>query len=254
MNTNPITDLSFWEDKHANLVHLLPPGGEKPSWLRQIAPYFPAKEPVTCFEVGAVPGPTLLYLAHKPGMKVTGLDFNPDILELEKRFHEEGVSGEFILADFLTWQPAGKYDFVYSNGFIEHFTDISYVVRKHWELVTSGGLMLISIPVLTPIQYLLRWLFYSADKWREIKETHNQQVTPKVLLNALQSLPGARLLKCGYTSEFHIWFNIKDRGIRRWLAPLYYGLKALDVTLRKCGLSSRWYSPEYFGLCQKGVT
>src|SRR3989339_566597 len=121
-SSNVLTDVNYWLKLQESVIDL-PACGTCPSWFKHVSNLLPSTPGYKCLEVGAVPGTTLLFLAKEFNYSCTGIDFSPRILELNVAFLKQGISARFIKDDFLKWESDDLFDFVYSNGFIEHFED-----------------------------------------------------------------------------------------------------------------------------------
>jgi SAM-dependent methyltransferase len=98
-------------------------------------------------EIGGFPGRYLAYLGSKYGLKPTCLDYNSETREIEDSFKVMGVVDYTIIQeDFFNYDPPVKYDYVISNGFIEHFENYDEVLDLHLKYLKPGGKMLIMIP------------------------------------------------------------------------------------------------------------
>jgi len=98
------------------------------------------KEGDTLIEIGGYPGRYLAYLASKYSVRPTCLDFNSDESRVKESFKEMGVEDyDIIQADFTKHKPAQQYDYVISNGFIEHFEDFDSIMDNHVPFVKPGG-------------------------------------------------------------------------------------------------------------------
>jgi SAM-dependent methyltransferase len=103
--------------------------------------------PKSILEIGAFPGRYLAYLSSRYGLQATGLDFNPDDKKFMRSMHAMGIeTANYICSDFLTHESHDKFDLVFSNGLIEHFTNFDEVLDKHCQYLKPGGAMLIMIP------------------------------------------------------------------------------------------------------------
>jgi len=101
----------------------------------------------TIIEIGGFPGRYLAYLSSKYGLTPTCLDYNSDTSQIEASFKTMGVSNYNILQeDFTNYKPKQQYDFVISNGFIEHFDDFETILDLHVQYLKPGGMMLVMIP------------------------------------------------------------------------------------------------------------
>jgi SAM-dependent methyltransferase len=52
----------------------------------------------------------------------------------------------YICSDLFDQKPIDEYDVVYSNGFIEHFTDFNRALDLHVDYLRPGGTLLVMIP------------------------------------------------------------------------------------------------------------
>lgn len=110
-----------------------------------------------CFEVGCFPGRFLAHLGKKYNYVVSGIDLVPGSRDyLQRVLTEQGVKvGALTEGDFLQFIPESKYDVVCSFGFVEHFTDTEDIIRRHLNMLKPGGILLLSSPNFTGVQYLL---------------------------------------------------------------------------------------------------
>ncbi len=250
-NDSHLTDLDFWLARQQAEIRL-PEGGTRPTWFRHVAHYLPVAPAWRCLEVGVVPGSTLLFFAAKCKYSCTGIDFSPRVHQLKDVFAAQGLSAEFTRIDFLTWETSEQFDLVYSCGFIEHFENYQPVVDKHWTLVRPGGMMLLTVPTMTPVQKWIRLLFYNRSKMKEVVNAHNFEIMGRDrLFRSVAHLSECKILVSTYTSEMAIWFGPKSPGIRPWTRPLFVPLHVVEKTIRKLGISSRWFSPTAVVLAEK---
>lgn len=115
-------------------------------------------------ELGSGTGDNSLYLAqqHHAG-SVTLLDFSEQALAkvAVARYSFPVIK---VQKDLFEFQAQKQYDFVHSTGLVEHFEGDRRlaVVRKHAEFVCQGGLVMIWVPVYSPLFSLIgkfnRWI------------------------------------------------------------------------------------------------
>ena len=106
-----------------------------------------SQPPKSILEIGAFPGRYLAYLSSRYKIQSTGLDFNPDEEKFSRSMHAMDVTDyRYICTDFLEHTPSPDYDLVFSNGFIEHFTNYAEVLDKHAAYLKPGGAMMVMIP------------------------------------------------------------------------------------------------------------
>jgi SAM-dependent methyltransferase len=248
---NALTDEAFWTDRFRPGL-TLPPEGHRPSWYDSVSDLLPREPGATCIEIGVVPGGTLLFLAKERNYRCAGVDFSPVIEEVARAFSQHDVSADWLRTDFLTWDTDWRFDLVYSCGFVEHFKDFRSVIERHWRLVKPGGTLLITVPAMTPAQHILRRIFYTREKFAEVKASHNFSIMSlDALVDSIRVLPACQILMAEYTSDFDIWFRAGDPGVRGFLAPLLWPFQQLERLARKLGRSSRWYSPNVVVVARK---
>lgn len=100
-------------------------------------------------EIGAFPGQLLWYFSRYFGYQVSGLEYLHWCCEqMRVLLGREGVNAQVIEGDLFSYAPAerDKWDVVCSHGFIEHFTDATPAVRRHFELAREGGLVILIVP------------------------------------------------------------------------------------------------------------
>ena len=103
----------------------------------------------TMLEIGCGNSIWLPYYAKRLGVRVTGIDYVESACEQAKdRLRVCGVNGAILCQDVfkVTAEEIGQYDLVFSQGVIEHFSDINGTVRKFIEFVRPGGVLFTWIP------------------------------------------------------------------------------------------------------------
>ncbi len=100
-------------------------------------------------EIGGFPGIFAAYF-YKHGIRdVSILDFhlNEDIVrQLEQQNALPQNTIHCIRTDFFNFKTERTYDIVFSSGFAEHFQDTADVIRRHVNLMSEKGQLLILIP------------------------------------------------------------------------------------------------------------
>ncbi len=238
------TTVDFWFHRQAAEVRL-DPSGQPPPWLEYARPHLPPPGS-SCLEVGVVPGHQLMFLATRMRYLATGIDLSPRIEQTRAAFESQGVHGRFVHEDLFRWSPGQRFDFVYSCGFVEHFDALESVVRRHWDLVAPGGLLLLTVPTLTPFQRTVRRLVYTRQRYREMLASHNvRSMSLRRLRSAVGTLPGATLLEARYLRHMALWFGRHTPGVRRHMTWV------LDATApaRRLARQHRWNSPLWSPEC-----
>ena len=119
-------------------------------------------------ELGSGTGNNSLYFARRHHARsVTLLDFSEQALAKValERYPCPVIK---VQSDLFEFQPNRSYDFVHSTGLIEHFEGDRRlaVVRKHAALASSGGLVMIWVPIYSPAFSLIGRM----NRWFGIEE------------------------------------------------------------------------------------
>ena len=241
-----LTDVAFW-DSQQTVARTGLVDAHRPKWFGVLSSFLPQSPNTTFLEVGVVPGGVMFFFAQKMRYRCTGLDFSPQVRHLPALFAKQGIEATFVEADFLNWASDETFDIVYSNGFIEHFTDYETVIHKHWERVRPGGLMIVGVPTFTTLcQWWLRRFFYEPWLLEKVVSSHNFDIMKVETLKktALKICENAEVVRAIREPGMPIWFRYNSVGIRRGLGRtiVWIFLKVVDRVLRSLGIVSRWCS------------
>ena len=153
-------------------------------------------------EIGCFPGRYLIHFG-KHGMELNGLDLTPHLDKLPIWLKKCNVKyGEFYQTDVFNFKPLRKYDLVCSFGFIEHFTNYKEVIRKHIELNSVNGTVIIATPNFKGFQYLLHRLFDGTNLKRHNVKAMNPDIWTAILEEA-----GYEIVHKGYFGKYAFWFD-----------------------------------------------
>ncbi len=111
--------------------------------LRELFPLQPGTRSLEC---GCGSAGVSLHFS-KRGYEAVMLDFAPSALGLARRnFAQESARGRFVLADVCgTPFRNASFDVVMSFGLIEHFVDVSAIIREMVRVLRPGGLVFLDI-------------------------------------------------------------------------------------------------------------
>lgn len=124
----------------------------------------------TLFEAGCGGSRWLAYFHRTHGCRVAGMDYSPDGCGMVQEMLERLGAEHHIVTGDVFDPPAdfpGGFDFVFSNGLLEHFTDTPGAVAACAAFLRPGGLMITLIPNMTGAP---GWLQRFFD--RELYEKH----------------------------------------------------------------------------------
>lgn len=221
-STHSLTDETYWDSYWEAIA--LPQEiarGKSSYYLNQILDVFDAclgkGAGRSVLELGGAPGQYLVYLTKALGYEISCLDYSALGCESTRRnFALLGVKGTVYQKDlFSEVSGVPLFDVVYSLGLIEHFVDLTGIVRKHLQFLKPGGLLLLGCPNFTGVNYLfLKYLAptllskhnletMKLSRWGEFEETFRLEVLfkgyvggfePKLLERCERSTARNRLL------------------------------------------------------------
>ncbi|TSA45575.1 methyltransferase domain-containing protein [bacterium] len=180
---NNLSDKSFWDEY---LKKYQPRIVERVVFADIFEKYLTPNPTKTALEVGCAGGNFLCYLAKKFKYQAFGVDYS-DGIETTKILFQFNKLPEPTLykTDFFKWHPGRQFEIVCSFGFVEHFENFPEVIKKHADLVSPGGMLIITMPHFAHVQYFFHWILD-----RENLRRHNTKIMNlKSLRKALTGLP-----------------------------------------------------------------
>ena len=152
----------------------------------------------TLIEIGGYPGRYLAYLGYKYRIKPTCFDYNSDTKVVSETFHSLGIKDyEIIQQDFTSYKVTSQYDYVISNGFIEHFKDFNSIMDQHVKFLKPGGKLLIMVPNK---RYLRKIYGYLCD-YQNLK-IHNLKCMSKKVFRQFATRNNLNVERLEYFSGF----------------------------------------------------
>jgi 2-polyprenyl-3-methyl-5-hydroxy-6-metoxy-1,4-benzoquinol methylase len=157
-------------------------------------------------EVGCAGGAFLYHIYNEFKYIPYGIDYSEKIELTKIKFERNGaLTPTLYLEDLFNWKTNKKFDLVCSFGFVEHFDDLSRVVKKHADLVAPGGLMILTIPHFAHGQYILHWILD-----RKNLKLHNTTIMNlKSFRKAFADLP-FEIEELTYYGTFAFWTEKRD--------------------------------------------
>ncbi len=242
-----LTDKKYWGQRPLS-QSLKPDSGLEP----YLGSLLPTQDDWTVLEIGAVPGNVLLWFAKRFHYKPVGLDFLDNVFWVQQQFAMYGIQGRFIQADFLSWDSMEQFDVVYSGGFIEHFLNYQEIVERHWDLTRPGGYLVITVPLLSPAQMLIRRIVWNQEQLTKILESHNLQAMNLENLGELvANFSKAKILFLGPIHGLTCWIHPNGPGVKKGVGPLFFCLKVIQKIFQRLKWSSLWFSPMILLVAQK---
>lgn len=223
-NNNKITDKEYWERYWENYRY------DKIPRKAVFAPFTPRLcEGESFIEIGGFPGVIAAYFHQRGIGDVSILDYHINAgivrkLEISNGMPEGTI--RCIESDFFAFSSGKKYDVVFSLGFIEHFEDTRDVVKRHVELLSEKGQLLIIIPNFLGLNGKLQRRFD-----RENLDAHNLQSMEIPRLKEIMQTFNLHNVSVDYLGKPMLWLEPKPENIkkRKWVKLLSYTLKLFPV-------------------------
>ncbi|MBK5194555.1 MAG: methyltransferase domain-containing protein [Proteiniphilum sp.] len=180
-------------------------------------------------EIGGFPGLFAAWFYKQGITDVTVLDFHMEreiVRKLEKINGLKEDSIQCIHTDFFTFKSEKKYDVVFSSGFIEHFEDTRDVIKRHVELLSENGQMLILIPNFLGLNGKIQ---QRLDK--ENIDAHNLRSMEIRSLKEMMRSFNLHDVKVEYIGKPMVWLEPKpgNRSKQKWVKCLSYIIKLFPV-------------------------
>jgi 2-polyprenyl-3-methyl-5-hydroxy-6-metoxy-1,4-benzoquinol methylase len=169
-------------------------------------------------EVGCAPGKLLAWVSKVLKADVAGLDYSEvGIAQCRSLFNALKLDVDLFHEDLFNHQlQVGAFDVVCSFGVIEHFDDAAPVVKKHLDLVKSGGVAVITVPNYGGIYGdIQKWCDEPNLKLHNVTIMHTTALTGLVHLSA-----DIESVKAYPFGSIDPWILNLDKRIPRFLARL----------------------------------
>jgi SAM-dependent methyltransferase len=162
-------------------------------------------------EIGCAPGRWLAFLSREFNLGVSGIEYTADGASATRRNLEllSVKTADIREADFLTTTPSPKYDVVVSLGFVEHFTDVEGVIRRHAAWARPGGQVIIGVPNFSGVH---GWLQKGLDS--EVLARHNLTIMNVDRLAELGPAAGLATESVEYLGSFEPSLPIARAGVK----------------------------------------
>ncbi|MBD3168423.1 MAG: methyltransferase domain-containing protein [candidate division Zixibacteria bacterium] len=166
---------SYWNDFKLPVEHKKSSGNLYINEiLDTLSRHIPSEKELRVLEIGGAPGQYLAYIAREFDCRVTSLDYSSTGCEATRHnFELLGLEAEVIEADLFGEEinRFTSYDVVYSLGFVEHFDDITDVVKRHLRFLKDDGVLIIGFPNFLGVN---GWIMKRFDK--QTLDRHNLKV------------------------------------------------------------------------------
>jgi len=165
--------------------------------------HLPIRPDWSVIEIGSAPGKNLVDLHRSFGYEPYGVEYShTGVILTRETFRKHGFDTDRVIeADFFDQEFQsrfqGKFDVVYSKGFIEHFDPPDEVLSLHVNLLKPGGFLVCTIPNLRGVCYPFLWLCA-----RDHLKMHNCALMRKSSFSLVFEPLGLDVRFCGYVGAF----------------------------------------------------
>ena len=149
-----LTDEAFWDSywQRLKLPVAVDEAKARPyerEILKVLERFAPRDRGARIIEIGGAPGGYLAYVAGKYGSQAYAIDSSTvGCIKLQENFDLLKIPVTVYCRDVLEGDLSDlpRFDFVYSLGLIEHFSDPLPMIKKHVELAKPGGIIVVGLP------------------------------------------------------------------------------------------------------------
>lgn len=219
--------------------------------------YLPYDKSKKIIEIGCAPGKYLINLSYIFGYEPYGVEYSEKGVDITKEnFKKWGLDeNNIIKADFFNKDfqenNAGKYDVVFSRGFIEHFDNVQSVVDLHSNILKNNGYLVIMIPNLNGVNKVLA-KFLNKSSY----DLHNISIMNKKSFSGLFSEEDYSINYCDYVGLFSFGLFNTDK---KWKYYLYRFLLLVQrpfdllfrIIFRDRVFTNKYTSPYLLCIAQK---
>lgn len=162
-------------------------------------------------EIGGFPGRYLAYLANQYQLTPTCLDYNSNTTQIEGSFKVMDVASyKVIQEDFTKYKSDKKYDYVMSNGFIEHFNDYDRMLDLHVDYMSDNGRLMVMIPNM---RGYVKFYKYMVDS-KNLK-VHNLECMRLKVFKDFAKRHNLSILHLGYYGGFPLGVHQKNNLLQK---------------------------------------
>lgn len=227
-----LTDRSYWENYWSNYQFKVIP--DRVFFYKELIRLKGAK---SFIEIGGFPGEIATLFYKQICQNVTILDYYIDQSIINKVEEINGLQPNVIKCietDFFNYRGNITYDIVFSYGFVEHFADTEDVLKKHVQLISTGGRLLVLIPNFRGLNGLIQYCF---DK--ETYNVHNLNSMDIVKLKTILKTFGLKNIEVKFSKTPMIWLEPKPSN-SKFLRSI---IKTFSLALKIFPFPGRLLSP-----------
>ncbi len=152
-----LTEKQYWDERwdKVRLPEIVEPDTKHPiskEIIRVLQAHLPAGK-LSAMEIGGAPGQFAAYLSKFHGYAASVLEYSEaGCRKTRENFDLLGLDVALYHRDFFSdLSDLPRFDIVLSMGFIEHFDDLGDILRRHVDLLTRNGILILGVPNLRGI-------------------------------------------------------------------------------------------------------
>ncbi len=216
-------EIGVWKKILARIKSML--GGktdnysEELIWKAIYSKYLPKGKGLKIVEVGSAPGWNLVRFNKEYGYEPYGIEYaEAGVENNRRRFERVGIDpSQVIWKDFfapdIKEQYSNFFDLAISGGFIEHFDDTQDVIKRHIDLLKTGGILIITIPNFQGVNKSLAKFFDP-----EVDVTHNFKIMNREAFRDCFRSIGLAETYCDYYGAFYLgMFNPENGRVKNFI-------------------------------------
>jgi cyclopropane fatty-acyl-phospholipid synthase-like methyltransferase len=241
---NMLTENKYWENIYVSYNLNIPRLGKNQKLFFKLLSKFLKKDKnKLMIEIGSAPGKNLYYFNKFYNFKVYGVEYTTNGYQANKAlFKKYNINGVVIHSDFLDINFQKKYynffDLVSSFGFIEHFNNPKLIIENHLSLLKKEGLIVITIPNLTGINYYFNYFFN-----KDLFEIHNLNIMKLKNFKKLFDNEELEILYCNYFGDFTFTLFNTNNPIKLFILRIGYLTEFIFNFFFSLFLNKKNYSP-----------
>ena len=232
-----LTDKEYWEDRwdRVPLPTILESTTRHPV-AREMLHVFESCLPkgnLSAVEIGGAPGRHCAYLSKYHGYRPSIIEYSETgCRKTRENFDLLGLDIEIYQRDFFAdLSDLPRFDVVMSFGFMEHFSDLEDVFRRHVNLLRKGGFLVLGVPnfrgiarkvlARTAPDMLSRHNLEAMDlrNWDRLEATHGLTPLFKGYIGGFQPKD---LKRCERRTPLNLAIRYTFKGLHRITSPLSF--------------------------------
>jgi SAM-dependent methyltransferase len=234
MEQHQLTEKDYWDERwdRVRVPTILEPTTKHPvaqEMLGLFEKYLP-KGDLSSVEIGGAPGRNCAYLSKYHGYRPSVIEYSETGCEkTRENFRLLGLDVTVYQRDFFAdLADLPRFDVVMSFGFIEHFTDLDEVLRRHVSLLRKGGILVLGVPNLRGItrkvlarmapEMLSRHNLEAMDlrNWQALEDEYGMTALFKGYIGGFQP---NNLKRCEHRTPLNLCVRYFFKALQRLMSP-----------------------------------